>query len=106
MFDDGIAKAYRAAKKRVSTGSQRAARGCVSTDSEGAAPRPNLFETDADTLPTRPRAWRRGSLALGLVLRGLRAIGDDKKARPKGSKARLTATIQMDDGDTDAAQKH
>ena len=100
MLTDGIAQAYRDGKERF-TG-RNAVRALVSNDSEGRAAQPNLFETDADTYLQDHALGEEVFGPLGLVLRV--SSGDEMQELAKGFEGQLTVTLQMDEGDTDAAK--
>ena len=79
-----------------------AVRALLSTDSEGRSAQPNLFETDAETYLQDHALGEEVFGPLGLVLRV--SSGDEMQKLAKGFEGQLTATIQMDEGDTEAAK--
>lgn len=97
MLTDGIAQAYRDGKTRFA-----GVRALLDSPSEGRIARPNLFETDAATYLQNPALGEEVFGPLGLVVRVQSA--DDMQTLAKGFQGQLTATIHMDDADSDAAR--
>jgi NADP-dependent aldehyde dehydrogenase len=100
MLTGGIAQAYRDGKERFTA--RKAVRSVLDTDSEGRAARPNLFETDAESYLQDHALGEEVFGPLGLVVRVASAAEMHDLA--KGFEGQLTATIHMDDGDTDEAR--
>ncbi|MFD1798099.1 aldehyde dehydrogenase (NADP(+)) [Paracoccus aurantiacus] len=101
MLTDGIAKAYRDGQDRFET--RNSVTPILSTKSEGREANPNLYETSAENYLQDHALGEEVFGPLGLVIR---VSGVDEMATlAKGFEGQLTATIQMDDADTDAARK-
>ncbi|WBU58404.1 aldehyde dehydrogenase (NADP(+)) [Paracoccus sediminicola] len=101
MLTEGIAKAYRDGKSRFD--GRNSVEPIVTTDSAGREANPNLYETDAQTYLQDHALGEEVFGPLGLVIR---VDGVDEMVQlAKGFEGQLTATIHMDDGDTDAARK-
>lgn len=100
MLTDGIAQAYQDGKNRFSQ--SQPVRALLDTDSQDRNAQPNLFETDAASYLQDHTLGEEVFGPLGLVVRVQSA--DDMQTLAKGFQGQLTATIHMDDGDTDAAR--
>jgi len=100
MLTDGIAQAYRDGKERF-TG-RNAVRALLSRESEGRSAQPNLFETDADSYLQDHALGEEVFGPLGLVVRVSSA--EQMHELAKGFEGQLTATIHMDDADSDEAR--
>ncbi|ETX29382.1 aldehyde dehydrogenase (NADP(+)) [Roseivivax isoporae] len=100
MLTDGIADAYRAGKARF--GGRNAVRAVLSTESEGRSATPNLFETDAAAYLQDAALGEEVFGPLGLVVR----VSDKAEMAElaRGFEGQLTATLHMDEGDTDLAR--
>ncbi|TMV07412.1 aldehyde dehydrogenase (NADP(+)) [Arenibacterium halophilum] len=101
MLTDGIVEAYRNGKTRMD--GRNAVRPVLTTDSQGRNAMPNLYETDAATYLQDHGLGEEVFGPLGLVVR---VDGPDQmSALARGFEGQLTATLHMDDGDTDAARQ-
>jgi NADP-dependent aldehyde dehydrogenase len=100
MLTDGIAQAYREGTDRFDN--RNAVRPLLATASNGRTATPNLYETDTEAYLQDHALGEEVFGPLGLVVRVSGA--DDMAALAKGFEGQLTATVQMDDGDTEAAR--
>ncbi|SIS51830.1 aldehyde dehydrogenase (NADP(+)) [Paracoccus saliphilus] len=101
MLTGGIAAAYRDGKARFDA--RNAVHPVLTTESGGRSASPNLYETDAEVYLQDDSLGQEVFGPLGLVVR----VNDiDEMLRlAKGFEGQLTATIHMDDGDTDAGRR-
>ncbi|SDE49608.1 NADP-dependent aldehyde dehydrogenase [Paracoccus isoporae] len=101
MLTDGIAKAYRDGQDRFET--RNSVTPILSTNSEGREANPNLYETSAENYLQDHALGEEVFGPLGLVIR----VGgiEEMLNLAKGFEGQLTATIQMDEGDTETARK-
>jgi NADP-dependent aldehyde dehydrogenase len=100
MLTDGIAQAYRDGKARFDAG--KGVKPVLQTQSDGRTAQPNIYETDVKTYLHDDTLGGEVFGPLGLVVR---VDGpDDMRALAKELEGQLTATIHMDDADTDAAR--
>ncbi len=101
MLTDGIAAAYRAGK--VGFDGSNAVQPVLTTDSEGRTATPNLYETEARAFLRDPALGDEVFGPLGVVVR----VGSEAEMLElaKGFEGQLTATLHMDDGDTEVARK-
>ncbi|WBU62065.1 aldehyde dehydrogenase (NADP(+)) [Paracoccus albus] len=101
MLTGGIAKAYRDGKARFD--GRNSVKPIVTTDSTGREASPNLYETDAQTYLQDHALGEEVFGPLGLVIR----VGgvDEMVALAKGFEGQLTATLQMDEADAEAARQ-
>ncbi|WP_371229236.1 aldehyde dehydrogenase (NADP(+)) [Roseovarius sp. 2305UL8-3] len=99
MLTDGIAEAYRQGTAHI----QRidSLREVVGTSCDGRAAQPYLFDTTLDTWAAEPHLAEEVFGPLGIVVRLPSA--DDFQGVARGFVGQLTATLQMDAGDTDMA---
>ncbi len=101
MLTDGIANAYRSGKDRFDT--RNAVRPVLTTQSEARSASPNLYETDVESYLGDHTLGEEVFGPLGLVVR---VDGpEDMEGFARGLEGQLTATLHMDDGDTDAARR-
>ncbi|WP_428924878.1 aldehyde dehydrogenase (NADP(+)) [Marinibacterium sp. SX1] len=101
MLTDGIAEAYRAGKAKFDA--SNAAQPLVTTDSDGRNALPNLYETDAPAFLADHALEEEVFGPLGVVVRV--SSEDEMLDLAKGFEGQLTATLHMDEGDTEAARK-
>ncbi|MFW8635654.1 aldehyde dehydrogenase (NADP(+)) [Cribrihabitans pelagius] len=101
MLTDGIAQAYRDGAARFA--GRDAVRPVVGGDSEGRSARPSLFETDAAAYMQDRDLGEEVFGPLGLVVRV--ADAGEMEALARGFEGQLTVTLQMEEGDTGAAQR-
>ncbi|MCP1199533.1 aldehyde dehydrogenase (NADP(+)) [Notoacmeibacter sp. MSK16QG-6] len=101
MLTDGIASAYRDGKTRFDN--RNAVEAVLVTDSEGRSAAPNLYQTDAAAYLQDHALGEEVFGPLGLVVRVSGA--DEMETLARGFEGQLTATLQMDDGDTELAQR-
>ncbi len=101
MLTDGIADAYRDGKSRFD--GRNAVKPVLVTDSEGRNASPNLYETDAKAYLQDKALGEEVFGPLGLVVRV--AGPDDMETLARGFEGQLTATLHMDDADTDLAKR-
>ena len=101
MLTDGIASAYRDGKATFDA--SNAARPVMTSESEGRNAAPNLYETDVEAFLSDHALEQEVFGPLGVVIR----VGsqDEMVELAKGFEGQLTATLHMDDGDTDAARQ-
>ena len=101
MLTDGIAKAYRDGKDRFET--RNAVRQVHTTPSQGREASPNLYETTADAYLHDHALGEEVFGPLGLIVR----VGsiDEMLHLARGFEGQLTATLHVDAGDLDDAQK-
>lgn len=100
MLTDGIAQAYRDGVQRFTD--RNAVRALLSTQSDGRSAQPNLFETDADAYLQDDALGEEVFGPLGLVVRV--SLAEEMHDLAKGFEGQLTATIHMDEGDTQEAR--
>ncbi|WP_102223468.1 aldehyde dehydrogenase (NADP(+)) [Acidimangrovimonas sediminis] len=100
MLTDGIAAAYR--KGQETFAGRNAVEPVLTTKSEGRTALPNLYETDADAYLQDHALGEEVFGPLGLVVRV--AGIEEMRTLAKGFEGQLTATLQMDEGDTEAAR--
>ncbi|MCJ8140001.1 aldehyde dehydrogenase (NADP(+)) [Falsirhodobacter halotolerans] len=100
MLTNGIADAYRQGKDRFDT--RNSVRPVVSTTSDGRSAAPNLYEVSSNAFLEDHTLGEEVFGPLGLVVRT--SSPDEMVRLAKGLSGQLTATILMDDGDTDAAR--
>jgi len=101
MLTTGIATAYRKGTDDIAENS--AVKTVLSTQSDSRTALPNLFETDAQSYMQDPALSEEVFGPLGLVVRTKDA--DEMAALAQGFGGQLTATLHMDDGDTDLARR-
>ncbi len=101
MLTEGIAAAYRDGKQRFE--SRNAVRAVMVTDSEGRNASPNLYETDAANYLQDHALGEEVFGPLGLVVRVSGANEMERLAR--GFDGQLTATLHLDEGDTELAKR-
>ncbi len=101
MLTDGIAKAYRDGKDRF--GSRNSVRPLLETEPEGRRVRPNLYETDTETYLQDHALGEEVFGPLGLLVRVSGA--DDMEKLARGFEGQLTATLHMDEGDTELGRR-
>lgn len=101
MLTDGIADAYKSGVARFDA--RNAVHPVLSTTSEGRDASPNLYETDAQEFLQDHALGEEVFGPLGLVVRVSNTA--EMEALAKGFEGQLTATIHMDDGDTELAQR-
>ena len=101
MLTDGIAAAYRDGKSRFD--GRNAVEPVMVTESKGREASPNLYQTDIDNYLQDHALSDEVFGPLGLVVR---VNGpDEMKTLAQGMEGQLTATLQMDDGDTALARE-
>lgn len=101
MLTDGIAKAYRDGKTRFET--RNAVRQVHTTASAGREASPNLYETTADAYLQDHTLGEEVFGPLGLIVRV--ASVEEMARLARGFEGQLTATLHMEPGDLDDAQK-
>ena len=101
MLTDGIAAAYRDGKAKLDA--SNAAKPVLTTESEGRNALPNLYETDVTAFLADHALEEEVFGPLGVVVRV--SSEDEMLELAKGFEGQLTATMHMDDGDTEAARK-
>lgn len=101
MLTAGIADAFRRGAAKL--GASNAVRTIHAAPSQGRAGAPVLLATDADTFAANPDLAEEVFGPLGLIVRA--RDGDAMVALAKAMHGQLTATLQMDDGDTALAQR-
>ncbi|MDW4499740.1 aldehyde dehydrogenase (NADP(+)) [Sulfitobacter sp. D35] len=100
MLTDGIAAAYKDGKTRFD--GRNAVKPVLTNDDEGRHASPNLYETDADAYLQDHALGEEVFGPLGLVVRVSGA--DEMETLARGFEGQLTATLHMDDGDTNRAR--
>lgn len=100
MLTDGMADAYRSGARRVSEGA--GVKSLLTTACEGRSAAPYLFEVSAEDWTANEELSEEVFGPLGLVIRVRDA--DEMQTVAAGFKGQLTATLQMDEGDTDLAR--
>ena len=101
MLTDGIAQAYADGKARFD--GRNAVEPVFVTESNGRTATPNLYQTDAANYLQDHALGEEVFGPLGLVVR---VSGAEDMARlARGFEGQLTATLHMDDGDTDLARQ-
>ncbi len=99
MLTDGIAAAYRAGADRADA----AADALLRTDSEGRNARPNIYRATADQFLADHSLQAEVFGPLGLIVT---VTGDDQMLTlARALEGQLTATLQLDDGDTALARR-
>ncbi|GGG72273.1 2,5-dioxovalerate dehydrogenase [Salipiger pallidus] len=99
MLTEGIAAAYRDGKDRFDE--RNTVKPVFTTEQEGRNARPNLYETDAAAYLQDHALGEEVFGPLGLVIR---VSGPEQMVDlAKGFEGQLTATLHMDEADTDAA---
>lgn len=101
MLTQGIAQAYRSGCARLQ--GHAAVRTLLSSDSEGRAAAPDLFETDASAFLQDHELGEEIFGPAGLVVRVTDA--DEMGALAQGLNGQLTATLHMDDNDAALARR-
>ncbi|MCL4068096.1 aldehyde dehydrogenase (NADP(+)) [Pseudomonas sp. GX19020] len=101
MLTEGIAKAYRDGQHRFQT--RNTVKPVHETVSEGRVANPNLYETTGDQFLEDHALSEEVFGPLGLVVRVSSA--EDMVRLAKGFEGQLTATLHMDQADTDTARK-
>ncbi|SDF13852.1 aldehyde dehydrogenase (NADP(+)) [Sulfitobacter delicatus] len=101
MLTDGIAQAYRDGKARFDR--RNAVQAVLSTESEGRNALPNLYETDSAAYLQDQELGEEVFGPLGLVVRT--SSVEEMQSLAKGLEGQLTITLQMEDADTEAAQR-
>ncbi|MGY3670835.1 aldehyde dehydrogenase (NADP(+)) (plasmid) [Marinovum sp. KMM 9989] len=101
MLTDGIADAYRSGKERFDT--RNTAKPILTTESNGRQASPNLYETDVDAYLSDHDLGEEVFGPLGLVIRVSGA--DEMETLARGFRGQLTATLHMDEGDTETAKR-
>ena len=101
MLTDGIAQAYRDGKARFDR--RNAVQAVLSTESEGRYALPNLYETDSAAYLQDQELGEEVFGPLGLVVRT--SSVEEMQSLAKGLEGQLTITLQMEDADTEAAQR-
>ncbi|MEM5542744.1 aldehyde dehydrogenase (NADP(+)) [Sulfitobacter sp. AS92] len=100
MLTDGMADAYRSGARRVSEGA--GVKSLLTTACEGRSAAPYLFEVSAEDWTSNEELSEEVFGPLGLVIRVRDA--DEMQTVAASFKGQLTATLQMDEGDTDLAR--
>ncbi len=100
MLTDGIAQAYCEGRDRIAN--TASVRPVTVADSNGRNASPALYETTAQEFLANPALHEEVFGPLGLVVRA--ASADEVEAIARGLEGQLTVTLQMDDGDMDAAR--
>lgn len=100
MLTDGMADAYRSGARKVSEGA--GVKSLLTTACEGRSAAPYLFEVSADDWIANEELSEEVFGPLGLVIRVKDAA--QMQAVAKSFKGQLTATLQLDDGDTELAR--
>lgn len=101
MLTDGIADAYRAGKAGFD--GSNAVQPVLTSESEGRSATPNLYETAASAFLKDAALGHEVFGPLGVVVRV--SSEDEMLELAKGFEGQLTATLHMDDGDTEVARK-
>ncbi|MEE3360057.1 MAG: aldehyde dehydrogenase (NADP(+)) [Pseudomonadota bacterium] len=101
MLTDGIAQAYKDGKTRFD--GRNAVKPVLVTDSEGRNASPNLYETDAENYLQDHALGEEVFGPLGLVVRV--SGPEEMETLARGFEGQLTATMHMDEGDTDLARR-
>ena len=101
MLTEGIAKAYRDGQHRFQT--RNTVKPVHETVSEGRVANPNLYETTGDQFLEDHALSEEVFGPLGLVVRVSSA--EDMVRLAKGFEGQLTATLHMDQADTEGARK-
>eukprot|EP00903_Cladosiphon_okamuranus_P022778 g20970.t1 len=101
MLTQGIAQAYRSGKTRLDD--HPAVRAVLTTTSEGRTATPNLYETDAKSYLADPTLGEEVFGPLGLVVRV--ETPEEMQTLARGFEGQLTATLHMDEADTEAARR-
>jgi NADP-dependent aldehyde dehydrogenase len=100
MLTDGIAEAYQKGRARFT--SRNSVHPVLTNDDQGRQASPNLFETTADAYLQDHALGEEVFGPLGLVVR-VKTV-DEMRTLARGFEGQLTATLQMDDGDTAVAR--
>ena len=100
MLTDGIAERYRRGQARISA--QPGVQAILTTNPEGRSATPFLYQTDADIWLTNTELSEEvfGPLGLVVTVRDMDQMTDVARALV----GQLTATLHMDDADTEAAR--
>ncbi|MET4808318.1 aldehyde dehydrogenase (NADP(+)) [Limibacillus sp. MBR-115] len=101
MLTDGIASAYRAGKTRFD--SRNAVQPLLTSADEGRSASPSLYETSAESYLQDHALGEEVFGPLGLVIRITGA--EDMETLAKRFEGQLTATIHMDEGDSNQARR-
>lgn len=101
MLTDGIAAAYKDGKSRFD--GRNAVKPVLSNDDEGRNASPNLYETDVEAYLQDHALGEEVFGPLGLVVRV--SGPDEMETLARGFEGQLTATLHMDDGDTELGQR-
>ncbi len=101
MLTEGIAAAYRDGKARFD--GRNAVKPVMTTEQAGRNAAPNLYETEAEDYLQDHALGEEVFGPLGLVVRV--SGPDEMETLARGFEGQLTATLQMDDGDTDLARR-
>ncbi|MEO9530008.1 MAG: aldehyde dehydrogenase (NADP(+)), partial [Roseibium sp.] len=101
MLTDGIAEAFRSGSRKVS--GSTGVRELIGTSCETREAAPYLFETTGEAWLADEELGEEVFGPLGIVVR----VRDEAQLLEiaKGLEGQLTCTLQMDDGDTDAARR-
>ena len=100
MLTDGIAEAYKKGKSRFD--GRNAVEPVLANDDEGRHASPNLYQTNAENYLQDHALGEEVFGPLGLVVR---VSGPDEMSNlAKGFEGQLTATLHMDEGDTEQAK--
>lgn len=101
MLTDGIAAAYKDGKSRFD--GRNAVKPVQSNEDEGRNASPNLYETDVEAYLQDHALGEEVFGPLGLVVRV--SGPDEMETLARGFEGQLTATLHMDDGDTELGQR-
>lgn len=101
MLTDGIAQAYRDGQSRLR--GRNAVKPVLETESTGRDSKPNLYETTAGAYLQDHALGEEVFGPLGLVVRVSKP--EEMLELAKGFEGQLTATLHMDDADTDLARE-
>lgn len=101
MLTDGIAAAYKDGKSRFD--GRNAVKPVLSNEGEGRNASPNLYETDVEAYLQDHALGEEVFGPLGLVVRV--SGPDEMETLARGFEGQLTATLHMDDGDTELGQR-
>jgi alpha-ketoglutaric semialdehyde dehydrogenase len=101
MLSEGIAKAYHQGRDRLAA--RNAVRAVLVKEEQGRTASPNLFETSADHYLQDHILGEEVFGPLGLVVR----VDDEDEmlATARGFEGQLTATVHMDEADTQLARR-
>jgi len=101
MLTDGIAAAYKDGKSRFD--GRNAVKPVLSNEDDGRNASPNLYETDVVAYLQDHALGEEVFGPLGLVVRV--SGPDEMETLARGFEGQLTATLHMDDGDTELGQR-